>query len=274
MKKAIIGLSAIALFLFGVLVFADVDTRDGTAITDATNLDGFSSNLDDADGQVIKSSASPITEDTNARGESTLGSNTTNVTISNVVIPNSSNRYTVVSCSTWNEGAERSISSITLDPGGGSETAINDAIVEHHWGPTNFQGLDIYGEKALPNGTFDIQITYDGTAQEINCGTTTYYNVDQTTPYDGAVSAQGDSTGPTDDVTSATNDLAVDSLSYWSGAATAGSGQTETYENFPGGDSMGIVSSYESGAATVTMSYTLATSGTWVIGAFNLNIAP
>lgn len=57
MAKAIIALSAIALLLFGVLVFADVDTRDGTAIQDSTNLDGFTSNLDDADGQVIKTAA-------------------------------------------------------------------------------------------------------------------------------------------------------------------------------------------------------------------------
>lgn len=55
MKKLFIIL--FLLVCFGVLVFADVDTRDGTAITDATNLDGFTSNLDDADGQVIKASA-------------------------------------------------------------------------------------------------------------------------------------------------------------------------------------------------------------------------
>jgi hypothetical protein len=44
----------LCLFLPACIVWADVDTKDGTAITSTVNLDGFTSNIDDYDGQVVK----------------------------------------------------------------------------------------------------------------------------------------------------------------------------------------------------------------------------
>lgn len=42
------------IFLIGAICYADVDTKDGTAITSTANVDGFTSNIDDYDGQVVK----------------------------------------------------------------------------------------------------------------------------------------------------------------------------------------------------------------------------
>jgi len=41
------------LFLLPVIVFADVDTKDGTAITTSSNIDGFTSNISKIDGQTV-----------------------------------------------------------------------------------------------------------------------------------------------------------------------------------------------------------------------------
>jgi hypothetical protein len=53
MKKLFIPL----LCFFHLLVYADVDTKDGAAITTATNQDGFTSNISKVDGQTIASGA-------------------------------------------------------------------------------------------------------------------------------------------------------------------------------------------------------------------------
>jgi hypothetical protein len=43
----------VLLLLFPVLVFADVDTKDGVSITENTDLDGFTSTIDTCDGQTV-----------------------------------------------------------------------------------------------------------------------------------------------------------------------------------------------------------------------------
>lgn len=55
MKKHLFWI--IPLLLIAVWAWADVDTKDGTAITSDTNMDGFSSAIDDYDGQVVKAAA-------------------------------------------------------------------------------------------------------------------------------------------------------------------------------------------------------------------------
>jgi len=66
MKRAILVLFAILLVVG--LVKADVDTKDGVAITTTSNIDGFTSNIDDYDGQVVTSGVTDYTADANCMG--------------------------------------------------------------------------------------------------------------------------------------------------------------------------------------------------------------
>lgn len=61
MKKTIWVLFAV--FFVAVLVWADVDTKDGSAITTTSDMDGSSDSHDIADGQTIKSGSCSISDD-------------------------------------------------------------------------------------------------------------------------------------------------------------------------------------------------------------------
>jgi hypothetical protein len=78
MKKLFIPL----LCFFHLLVYADVDTKDGAAITTATNQDGFTSNISKADGQTIASGADVAREGSATKWGSDANTGNNAVTVS------------------------------------------------------------------------------------------------------------------------------------------------------------------------------------------------
>lgn len=92
--------------------------------------------------------------------------------------------------------------------------------------------------------------------------------VDQTTPVGTAAIAEGSSTAPSVNVTSASGELVVDAVCSFFPAAnvTTDASQTQRVENesWGGNDAIAAMST-EAGAGTVTMSHTLGSSADWSI---------
>lgn len=119
---------------------------------------------------------------------------------------------------------------------------------------------------APATGAQTVTITFGGQNGNSSLAVVTATSVDQTTPFGTAATATGNSTTPSVAVSAATDDLVVDSVAYvGTGAATAGTGQTGRTANTSIGAEMGHATSTEAGAASVTMSWTIATAN-WAIG--------
>ena len=106
----------------------------------------------------------------------------------------------------------------------------------------------------------------------------TFTNVDQTNPIRNSGVASGNSTAPSAAVASAVGDLVVDTLSANGDAVSlsVGGGQTQICQNTTGtkgGDCWGA-SSYEAGAASVTMSWSAGAAKNWGIAVAVLKAAP
>ena len=93
------------------------------------------------------------------------------------------------------------------------------------------------------------------------------YNVDQTTPDDGADEAEGSGTAAQNTVTSATGDLAL-AFAASSGSSTfdPASGETEILDTASRGAAYTLA-----GAASVSFDITLGTSRAWVVVGLNIN---
>lgn len=106
-------------------------------------------------------------------------------------------------------------------------------------------------------------IVVTGNAGDVVIGAgRTYYDVDQTTPITNGTSAEGSSTTPSLTVSSAAGNLVIDMVGAIAGSGTVGAGQTERFDLASGG---GVdMGSEEAGAASVSMDWTLNTSGNWV----------
>lgn len=103
----------------------------------------------------------------------------------------------------------------------------------------------------------------------------TFSGVDQTTPEDARVTANGASaTSVTNDVSSAADDLVADCLhlNNVSNFATAGASQTERVDAETGGGHT-YATSTEPGAGTVTMSWSWSSTVAYAQIAWNLNAA-
>ena len=95
-----------------------------------------------------------------------------------------------------------------------------------------------------------------------------YTDVHQTTAIGTPAKASGTSTAPTVNVTSATDERVVDGIAHANNTTqTVGAGQTQR------GSQTGMATSEEAGAASVTMSWTLAGSEDWAIIAVALKPA-
>ena len=128
-----------------------------------------------------------------------------------------------------------------------------------------YQKIWIYQLVAPATGTADVVVTFS-TAPNGGAvvGVVTFTGVNQSTPLGTFVSAQGTSTTPSVNVSSATGELVFDTVNhYW--PLTVGANQTQRW-NTGSGNIYGAGST-ESGAATVTMSWTASGSDTWAIGA-------
>lgn len=101
-------------------------------------------------------------------------------------------------------------------------------------------------------------------AGDLSCGGQSFSSVDQTTPLGTQAVATGSSTAPTVNVSAATDDLVWDTLGGDDGTNTIGADQTSSW-NITGGTVPNGAGSTEPGAATVTMSWTFGSTGSWAI---------
>jgi hypothetical protein len=132
-------------------------------------------------------------------------------------------------------------------------------------------------------GTYDISITLAGSSEFV-AGGTVFYGVHPTSPFGTIASATGSSTTPSVAVTSGANELVIDIMgargtsSDGVPTATVGANQTALWNVAaePSVKSTRVrgAGSYEAGAASVTMSWTLSFSAIWAIGGVPLKPAP
>jgi hypothetical protein len=115
-------------------------------------------------------------------------------------------------------------------------------------------------------GTNTVQVTLSGGSGEIEAGSVSFTNVDQTTPVKNITTAFGSSATPSVTVLSANGDMVVDAAA--SGCSISGSGQTSRWivnRDCSTGAGNGAQST-AAGASSVNMSYTISSDWWGIIG--------
>ena len=115
-------------------------------------------------------------------------------------------------------------------------------------------------------GTYTVSIIGAGGDKAV-AASTSWNNVHQTTSVGTPATAEGDNTtAPSVAVGSATGEIVVDVLARYSGGtATIGGGQTSLFNDSTADGTIDGAASYEAGAGSVTMSWTLASPARWVV---------
>jgi len=118
----------------------------------------------------------------------------------------------------------------------------------------------------LPDdGTHDIVVTLSSSTSDFRALATSWNEVDQSTPFSYSGEAEGTSTTATRDQTSAEGEIVIDACAtYDGGGFTVGSGQSGYYWSSRTGE-LAFGSSQESGASSVTMSWSKWNSEDWSI---------
>jgi len=127
---------------------------------------------------------------------------------------------------------------------------------------------EIWAMAAPASGANNVVITL-AAAGDVVGGAESVTGAHQTTPFSGATGATATSTTPSVTVTSAANDMVVDTVMSLF-ALTVGAGQTQRWNTSIAG--LFGAGSTEPGAASVTMSWTMA-SDSWAISAVNVKAA-
>jgi hypothetical protein len=155
-------------------------------------------------------------------------------------------------------------------------TRLNDPVTQPARSTDLSNGVEMFILKEpLPAaGTYTVAVSLNAGVEYAVGGSASFNGVNQTTPNRPFQSANGTSTTPTVVVTSATNELVIDTVStqFAGGTLVVGAGQTERWNGltcFGGINSVGAGST-EPGAATTTMSWTQTNSVPWAIGAVSL----
>lgn len=158
-------------------------------------------------------------------------------------------------------GLVRTVSSITYN-------AVN---LTKPAGGTSYNGTSIRSELwylANPaSGANNVVITLSASVDgELIGGAVSMTGVDQATPVGTAANATGQSTTPTVTVTSAVDEMVMDSVAYnLTTGATPGAGQTERWERLASLTNSGVGST-EAGAASVVMDWTTLLSDWATVG--------
>jgi hypothetical protein len=137
-------------------------------------------------------------------------------------------------------------------------------------------GVYIYYLINPPSGTHTVHIDYSSSPDWGSVvGVMTFSGVDQNTPLGSFAGATGDSTTPSVNVSSAVGELVFDTfMEDWGPrSAGAGSNQTQRWMNNDGGNDWAGGGSTESGAGSVTMSWSLNYHSPWAIGAVSIKPA-
>ncbi len=212
-----------------------------------------------------------------------VSSNTANgvssIDIANHTTGTGNNRLMLVGVS-WNCGTtDRTISSVTFTPDGGTAVDLTEVITEQH--ETELRYSAIYSLLDPPSGeTGTVTVTFSGDVSNgIVAGVANFAGVNQTTPLGPSNGANGNSTAPSVDLTGLDSDeLVFDNVfqgaSGESQTLTAGSGQTEQWNAWIG-NARAAASTEQAISSTATMSWTAASSSYWAIVAVAINpVAP
>lgn len=180
------------------------------------------------------------------------------------------NRVLVVGVSTYS--ANKTVTSLTY--GGAPLTRLG--FLDGGSG-SNDRRMEMWLRVDPPIGTADVVVTMSGGAKVV-AGAASFFGVDALAPTGGFVSNEGSSNLASVVVPSAAGELVLDVLSVAGDAATAGVGadQSQMWNLWSQSNPGSVVgaASIEPGAAAVTMSWNLATSTYWVLGAVSLKPAP
>lgn len=174
----------------------------------------------------------------------------------------------------WYSATYTSLSSLTVNGGTTGLAQVGSVVASSYAGA--FQ-IAMYRVIAPPTSAVDYVATWGGNVEGPAMTMATYTGVDQTTPIVGGTlsSAEGESTGPTITVSSATGELVVAGVAatYPGATASADGGQNSRVllNNYDGDESVCGISD-EAGAASVTLSWT-QDSAKWLVGAVRLAAA-
>ncbi len=179
------------------------------------------------------------------------------------------NRLMLVGLS-WNANTlARTISSVTFTPNGGSALGLTEVKTQQP-GTTAYRYAAIYSLLNPPSGlTGTVTATFSGSVTNgIVVGVANFAGVDQTTPLGTPAGAGTTNTAPSVTLTGLNgNELVFDTVFLGGNPApalTAGANQTQRW-NDSISNAGGAASTEQATAASVTMSWSAASSGPWAI---------
>ena len=191
------------------------------------------------------------------------------------------NRLMLVGIS-WNCGTtNRTISSVTFTPNGGSATGLTEVITQFGYNTSNPRYSAIYRLLNPPSGQLGtVTVTFSGSVTNgIVAGVANFAGVDQTTPLG---TPNGTGTDAQDDAPSVTlTGLTGDELVFdnvFMGASdvnqtlTLGPGQTQLWTDWIS-NTRASSSTEQAAGSSVTMSWTAASVARWAIAAVPINPA-
>ena len=191
------------------------------------------------------------------------------------------NRLLLVGVS-WNCGTtDRTISSITFTPEGGSAIALAQVITQLGYNTSNPRYSAIYSLLAPPSGQAGtVTITFSGSVSNgIMAGAANFAGVDQSTPLGTPAGANDNSTTPSVELTGLNGDeLVFDHVFLGAGSSsyelTVGSDQTQLWNPAYVANLRAAASTEQATGGSVTMSWTASTGNYWAIAAVPINPAP
>lgn len=125
-----------------------------------------------------------------------------------------------------------------------------------------------YGLIAPTTGTNTVVVSASGTMTDLGAGAVSFTGAHQTTPFGTANTATGSSTAPSVNVSSAADEIVVDTLSIiHNGTLTVDGSQTQRWNAIGGFGFIKYGGSTETGAASTPMSWSNSTSQDWAISA-------
>ena len=200
-------------------------------------------------------------------GASTSIESGATITLANFAVGSGADRLLIVGVS-WHEwvAGTPTVSSITF--GGVGLTRLGGLVAGQ-------KASDIWYLKNPANSTANIVVTLSaGGAEYVVVGATSWTGVDQTTTFGTLATANGSSTAPSVNVSSAAGEVVHDNLSVNAAPTiTVGADQTQRWNQTTATSQQSGAGSSEAGAATVTMSWTLSVSKAWAIAGVSIKAA-
>ena len=128
--------------------------------------------------------------------------------------------------------------------------------------------VELWGLIAPSTGANNIVVTVSNSTSFFCAGGTSFTGADQTTAWNGLQTATGSSSAQSVTVTSATGNMVTDCVSTVTFTPTVGAGQTQRWST--SASLSNARGSTETGAASVTMSWTTSLAAEYALAAINI----